>query len=58
MISNVYFEHPCPQFPKDYLLNLFIRFRIYTTLTRTNKNVCLQSRNKNKNRKIKILSNL
>lgn len=30
MNNNVHFQHPCRQFPKEYLLNLFIRFRIYT----------------------------
>jgi len=34
---NVYFEHLCEQFPHEYLLYSFIRFRIYTTLTRTSQ---------------------
>lgn len=26
------FEHPCQRFSKDFLLNLYIRFRKYTTV--------------------------
>jgi len=55
LMSFVYFEHNCPQFPKDYLLNLFIRFRIYTTISRTNRSL---KGPKPKNRKLQILCNL
>lgn len=55
LMLNVYFEHPCEQFPHDYLLNLYIRFRIYTTLTRTNRNLQIP---RMKNRKLQILCNL
>jgi len=55
LMLNVYFEHPCEQFPHEYLLNLFIRFRIYTTLTRTNRNLRIPH---TKNRKLQILCNL
>jgi len=55
LMLNVYFENPCEQFPHDYLLNLFIRFRIYTTLTRTNRNLQIPCM---KNRKLQILCNL
>lgn len=58
MTNNVHFQHPCPQFPKEYLLNLFIRFRIYTSLTRTNRNLNLPITKYGKNRKIQILSHL
>jgi len=52
---NVFFQHSCDHFPKDYLLNLFIRFRIYTTLTRTNRTLQIPHI---KNRKLQILSHL
>lgn len=55
LMLNVYFEHPCEQFPHDYLLNLYIRFRIYTTLTRTNRNLQIP---RMKNRKLQIVCNL
>jgi hypothetical protein len=29
ILVNTHFEHPCPNFEKTYLLNLFIRFRIF-----------------------------
>lgn len=56
--SNVYFEHSCQELPKEYLLNIFIRFRIYTTLTRTNRYLSLPGKKYNKNRKIQILFHL
>jgi len=58
MNNNVHFQHPCRQFPKEYFLNLFIRFRIYTSLTRTNRNLKLPNTTHGKNRKIQILTHL
>lgn len=53
---NIDFEHPCPAFDKDYLLNFFIRFRIYASIKFLNRN--LVSEKKIKNRKLAILQHL
>jgi len=37
MIIHIFFGHPCDNFPKEFLVNLFIRFKIYSTLTHANK---------------------
>lgn len=36
-VQDVEFEVPCPKFPKIYLLKLFIRMRIYFTVSHHNK---------------------
>ena len=36
MFSIIY-NHPCESFEKDYLLNLFVRFRIFSTIKFLNK---------------------
>jgi len=57
MLNSTFLDHPCKDFPKTFLINLFIRFRIYHTLNRTNKE-SLASRTGIRNRKVQILSNL
>ncbi|CAI6345555.1 unnamed protein product [Macrosiphum euphorbiae] len=57
ILNTIFFYHPCDNFPKDFLINLFLRFRIYNSLKRTNKE-SLELRNDDKNKKVKILSNL
>lgn len=37
MMDSVFFYHPCKDFPKTFLINLFIRYRIFHTLNKTNK---------------------
>lgn len=37
ILNSIFFYHPCDNFPKDFLINLFLRFRIYNSLNRTNK---------------------
>lgn len=53
--SVPYNEHPCPSFPVQYLLKLFIRLRIYYLLKNNNSAFRTTTR---KNRKISILMNL
>ncbi|CAI6353484.1 unnamed protein product [Macrosiphum euphorbiae] len=57
MINYIFFAHPCDNFPNEFLVNLFIRFKIYGTLTHTNK-FHHNTRSNKGCRKIKILSNL
>jgi hypothetical protein len=42
LLKGIKFEHPCSQFPLEYLINLFIRFRIFTTLKQLTKNMISQ----------------
>ncbi|CAI6344938.1 unnamed protein product [Macrosiphum euphorbiae] len=53
---NIDYEHPCPNFDKDYLLNFFLRFRIYASIKFLNRH--LVSEKKIKNRKLAILQHL
>jgi len=57
IVNSIFFYHPCHNFPKDFLINLFLRFRIYNSLNRTNKE-SQALRTGKKNRKVQILSNL
>lgn len=53
--------HPCPNFPKEYMLRLFIRMRIFYVLKYANRGFqeqALMRRRTNKNRKLKILSHI
>jgi len=36
MLNATLLHHPCKDFPKTFLINLFLRFQIYHTLNRTN----------------------
>lgn len=49
-------NHPCPQFPIDYLLSLFVRVRIFYSLKFLNRGL-LTARTK-KDRKLNILQHL
>lgn len=53
---NIDYEHPCPNFDKNYLLNFFLRFRIYASIKFLN--IHLVSEKKIKNRKLEILQHL
>lgn len=55
--SNVEFTHPCSNFPKEYLLSLFTRVRIYYTIKFANRQIRFQCLNK-QHPKLKILQNL
>lgn len=57
MLNSTFLNHPCKDFPKIFLINLFIQFRIYHTLNRTNKESQAFRTHKH-NRKIQIFSNL
>lgn len=37
-LQTIQFTSPCPHFPLDYLINFFVRVRIYFTLKFGNKN--------------------
>lgn len=54
-LSNVPFDHPCPDFDIDFLKKLYIRLRIFHALKTLNKNVLSAPR---KNRKLDILLHL
>lgn len=51
-LESVEIQHPCKDFPKDYLLNLFIRLRIYAKLKFINRDI---KNNKAKCKKLDIL---
>lgn len=36
---NIDYEHPCPNFDKDYLLKFFLRFRIYASIKFLNRHL-------------------
>jgi len=55
-INNIPYSHPCSFFDHQYLINLFVRFRIYTAIKFLNRH--LVSEKKNKNRKLNILQHL
>lgn len=55
LFLNFQFEHPCNQFPLDYLLKLYIRLRIYYLLKNSNASFKITPK---KNRKLNILMNL
>ncbi|CAI6368536.1 unnamed protein product [Macrosiphum euphorbiae] len=57
ILNTIFFYHPCDNFPKDFLINLFLRFQIHNSLNRTNKEYQALRTGK-KNRKVQILSNL
>lgn len=44
---SIYNSHPCEHFSKDYLLNLFIRFRIYSSFKFLNREMASE-KNKEK----------
>lgn len=55
-INNIPFNHPCILFESQYLINLFVRFRIYTAIKFLNRHMV--SEKKIKNRKLCILEHL
>jgi len=55
-MTNVIFQHPCPLFSNEYLINYFIRFRIHAAIKFLNRN--LISEKQKKNRKLCILNHL
>lgn len=57
LISNsIFFHHSCKNFPIQYLINLFLRLRIFNSLTKTNKQY-VSSAGK-RNNKIQVLAHL
>jgi len=38
-MTNIIFNHPCPLFNKEYLINYLIRFRIHAAITFLNRNL-------------------
>lgn len=57
ILNTIFFYHPCDNFPKTFLINLFLRCRVYNSLHKTNKE-CQALRISRQNRKVKILYNL
>ncbi|KYN22222.1 THAP domain-containing protein 9, partial [Trachymyrmex cornetzi] len=49
LAQNIAFEPPCPDFPKNFLIKLFLRMHIYYTLSQHNKSCKTITR---KNRKL------
>jgi len=56
LLCNVRFSHPCVLFNKQFLIDLFIRFRIFTAIKFLNRSML--SETKRKNRKLSILKHL
>jgi len=56
LLCNVRFRHPCQLFNKKFVLDLFIRLRIFTTVRFLNKSMLSESNRKN--RKLSILKHL
>ena len=57
LMDNVYLIHPCENFPRTYLINLYLRFKIFSTLNRTNKSIKSLGTG-SRSRKLQILSNM
>ncbi|CAI6377566.1 unnamed protein product [Macrosiphum euphorbiae] len=55
-LCNVRFNHPCELFNKQFLMKLFIRFRIFSSVKFLNRTML--SETKRKNRKLSILKHL
>lgn len=61
LLRGVSFQHPCPNFPLDYLLKLFIRMRTFYIVKYANRNFRMDALNikrSNKNRKLQILKHI
>lgn len=61
LLRGVPFQHPCPDFPLDYLLKLFIRMRTFYIVKYANRNFRMDALNikkTNKNRKLDILKHV
>jgi len=56
LLCNIRFKHPCVLFNKQFLIDLFIRFRIFTAITFLNRSML--SETKLKNRKLSSLKHL
>lgn len=55
--ETIDFNHPCPDFPHDYLLSLYTRVRLYFTLKFANQNI-KSCRLQKQNPKLTILKHL
>jgi len=42
---NIDYKHPCPNFDKNYLLNFFLRFRIYASIKFLNRHLVSEKKN-------------
>lgn len=58
LMKNIEFHPPCIDFPKPYILKLFIRMKIFYTLKYTNRDLSTLQKDKKNIRKLKILSNI
>lgn len=54
IISEIEFSHSCPNFPKNYLIKLYVRVRLFYTLKFINRDLKEQRKHK---KKIMILQN-
>ena len=57
-MSKITFVHPCTEFPKIYLIKLFVRLRIFYTLKYANRDLKSTKKTDKTNRKVMILSHL
>lgn len=55
-IINIPYSHPCDLFDNQYLIYLFVRFRIYTAIKILNRHMI--SEKKIKNRKLNVPQHL
>lgn len=56
-MEQIEFNYPCIDFPKTFILKLFIRMKIFYTMKYTNRELSLNKRDKNV-RKLRILSHI
>ena len=57
-MSNITFVRPCTDFPKIYVIKLFVRLRIFYTLKYANRDLKSAKKTDKTNRKVMILSHL
>lgn len=61
LLQIVPFQHPCPNFPLEYLLKLFIRMRTFYIIKYANRNFrmeTLKNKRTNRNKKLEILKHI
>lgn len=56
-MEQIEFNYPCIDFPKTFILKLFIRMKIFYIMKYTNRELSLNKRDKNV-RKLRILSHI
>lgn len=58
IMEGIEFIHPCPDFPKNFILKLFIRMKIFYSMKYTNRDLKYNSKDKKNVRKLNIVSHI